>query len=284
MNANHIYQRTALGFVGFLAVVAMLVVATITAWASFANAATIPIISDITATNIGTSSATMLWTTHATSSSWVLYGTTTTYGNATEFDATSTTNHSVPITGLSEDTLYHFVVSSGNEMGTTTSADNFFTTASTSASTSTTATSTATTTLAVTGIDTISSVAIADGTFTSGWKWVLHFTVPDMEDAFRMKFGDFFTAGSSTTIPIANNLRSFSSQSSNAIDQNTAIMEIDNNYSTWMYFTGDTSTTTPGRQVDVTIEMRVPTGTGKGTYTTVFGAQSVPSAATSTTP
>jgi len=248
--------------------------------ATSTGTSSLPMISNVAATSTGTTSEMISWMTDTPASTWVLYGTTTTYGLATPFDVTPATNHIAFIAGLATSTLYHYAVVSGNVMGTSTSPDQSFTTSASSTS----ATSTATSTLAVTGVDTITSVAIANGVFTDGWKWVLHLTVPDTEDAFRMKFGDFLNAAASSTIPIANNIRMFSPQSSNAIDENSAITETNNNYGGWMTLTGDTSSTTAGRQIDVTIEMRVPSGTASGTYTTSFGAQSVPSAATSTTP
>ncbi len=284
MNSNHrsVHNYSA---IGFLVAASILVMGVIGGLGTFAYAATMPVISEITTTDVGTSTATIHWTTDATSSSWVLYGPTMSYGLATEFDMTATTSHEAHITGLTDNTLYHFVVSSGNEMGTSTSPNNTFTTMLAS---TTEATSTATTTpLAVTGIDVISSVATADNLFADGWKWVLHLTLPDTEDAFRMKFSDFVNtiSTSTATIPVASNIRIFSPQSSNAMDQASALAATASNvYGGWMTLVGDTSTTTPGRQVDLTIEMRIPIGTAAGSYTTTFGAQSVPSAATSTTP
>lgn len=285
MNSNY---RSANNYsaIGYLVAISMLVLGVIGGLGSFAYAATGPMISDVTATNVGTSTATIHWTTDATSSSWVLYGPTMSYGLATPFDMTATTSHHAQLTGLDANTLYNFAVSSGNEMGTSTSPNNTFVTASTSATS--TATSTATTTpLAVTGVDVISSVATADNLFADGWKWVLHLTIPDTENAFRMKFSDFVnTVSTSTaTIPVATNIRIFSPQSSNAMDQGSAMAATASSvYGGWMNLVGDTSTTTPGRQIDVTIEMRIPVGTAAGSYTTTFGAQSVPAAATSTTP
>ncbi|MBI5004242.1 fibronectin type III domain-containing protein [Candidatus Kaiserbacteria bacterium] len=244
------------------------------------STSTMPMISNVAATSTGTTSEMITWATDVPASSWVLYGTTTTYGLATPFEAGPVTDHMADVTGLQDSTLYHFVVSSGNAMGTTTSPDFTFMTGSTSVATSTAST----TPLAVTGVDTITSVAVADNTFASGWKWVLHLTVPDTENAFRMKFGDFLASGSTSTIGIANNLRIFSPQSSTMVDEGSSMTEVDNNYGAWMYLTGDSSTSIPGRQINVTVEMRIPAGTASGTYTTSFGAQSIPSAATSTTP
>lgn len=232
-----------------------------------------PAISNIAVSGISTTSATISWNTNLPASSQVLYGTTTSYGHASAFDATATTSHSVLLSGLADGTVYHFAVSSGNIIGTTTSSDNIFVTESTPSSTP----------LAVTGVDSVSSVATADGNFADGWKWTMHLTVPDTENAFRMKFSDW--TGGSNSFGTANDVRIFSPESSNAGTEGSAVlMTAANTYGGWMYLTGDTSTTTPGRQIDVVIEVRVPSGTPAGSYTTTFGAQSVPQSATSTTP
>ncbi len=236
------------------------------------TAALAPAISGISVSGISTTSATINWMTDLPASSQVSYGTTTSYGSQSAFDMTATTTHSVILNSLSEATLYHFAVNSANAVGTTTSADSTLVTASTSA----------TTPLVVTSTDAVQTTATADDTFLHGFRWVMHLTVPDNENAFRMKFSDLVGTPSGT-IPAGTNIRIFTPQSSNATDESSAITETDNSYGGWLYLTGDTGATTPGRQIDVTIEVRVPSGTPAGSYTTTFGAQSVPQSATSTT-
>ncbi len=144
-----------------------------------------------------------------------------------------------------------------------------------SSSTSTTTTSTSTTPLAVTGVDSVQTSATADGTFEHGWEWILHLVVPDTESNFAMKFGDFInTANSSTTFATANHIRIWSPQSSNASTTASSMLEANNDYSGNMMLVGDTSSTTPGRQIDVYIQAAVPSGTPTGNYTTTFGAMS----------
>ena len=70
-----------------------------------------PVISNINATNITTSSATITWNTDEPSTSHVDYGTTTSYGN-TEGNGFLVTNHSVGLAGLSPNTTYHYRVRS----------------------------------------------------------------------------------------------------------------------------------------------------------------------------
>lgn len=224
-----------------------------------------PIISNVHVESSGTTSAQITWTTDLTSTSQVFYGTSASYGSQTLLDANATTTHSVSLSGLSEATLYHFKVESTNAGGTTASADVVFTTASTASSTP----------LMVSGTDNVQTNATADGTFEHGWQWILHLVVPSVESNFAMKFGNFFnTANASTTFAAANNIRIWSPQSSNASTTASAMTATGNGYSNNMMLSGDTSLTTPGRQIDVYIQAAVPSGTPTGNYSTTFGALS----------
>ena len=227
-------------------------------------ATTSPVISNLSVSNIRTSTATINWQTDLPASSQVFYGTSANYGSTSTLDMTPATTHAVVLSGLTQATLYHFKASSGNAVGTTTSADMTFDSASTAS----------TTPLAVTGIDTIKGSATADGTFADGWQWVLHFVVPSVENVFSMKFADFFSSSSSSTIPAAGNIEFYSPQASDASTSASAIVESGNGYGTNIHLSGDTSTSTPGRQVDLYVNVAVPSGTPTGTYTTTFGAMS----------
>jgi hypothetical protein len=88
-----------------------------------------PAISAISAGTPTTTGATITWTTDDASDSQVDYGPTTSYGTSTTLDSTMATSHSVPITGLTVGTPYHYRVKSRNAASLlTTSADNSFTT------------------------------------------------------------------------------------------------------------------------------------------------------------
>jgi hypothetical protein len=228
------------------------------------------VISNVAALATGTSTATISWTTDVPSSSQVEYGTTTSYGSMTALDSTPVTSHSVSLSGLSEATLYHYAVMSSDAVGTSTSADNEFVSQSTAS----------TTPLAIDGSETNQSSGVADNTYTDGWQWTVHFTVPDNENAFRIRFSDWGNA--SNSFPTANDVQIYSPESSNASTSASAITETDNGYSGWIYLNGDTAPLTPGDQIDLIVQVKIPFGTPAGSYSSNFTAETYPSTATST--
>ena len=89
-----------------------------------------PVISNVQSTSITASSATITWTTDEASNSVVEYGLTTSYGS-TGSNAANVTSHSIPLSGLSANTLYHYRVKSTDVAGNTaTSEDHSFQTGS----------------------------------------------------------------------------------------------------------------------------------------------------------
>ncbi len=91
-----------------------------------------PAISGVSARSIGTTTATIVWTTDEPADSQVEYGTDATYGSSTPLDANKVTSHSVGLSGLDPNTLYHYRVRSKDSAGNAaTTVDAVFTTAST---------------------------------------------------------------------------------------------------------------------------------------------------------
>ena len=85
-----------------------------------------PVLSNIQATGITTSAATITWTTDEASNSVVEYGLTASYGS-TVSNAANVTSHSMPLSGLNANTLYHYRVKSTDGAGNTAlSLDNTF--------------------------------------------------------------------------------------------------------------------------------------------------------------
>ncbi|MDD4414491.1 MAG: Ig-like domain-containing protein [Oscillospiraceae bacterium] len=124
--------------------------------------------------------------------------------------------------------------------------------------------------LAVTQISAIQTSAIPDNTYADGWKWVFNVTAPSNETQLTMKFADWLSG--SNTIPAANNIQFFSAQSSNASSEVTAIpITAANTYSGVMNLVGDMDAVAPGRQIQITVEARVPSGSAGGSYSTSYG-------------
>ncbi len=99
--------------------------ATVTVQAAVNNP---PVISGVTA-NAGNNSAAVNWTTNEAATSRVDYGPTASYGSQTALNSTLSTAHSATISGLSENTTYHYRVRSADGQGAeSVSADYTFTT------------------------------------------------------------------------------------------------------------------------------------------------------------
>ncbi|MGQ0645150.1 MAG: OmpL47-type beta-barrel domain-containing protein, partial [Elusimicrobiota bacterium] len=89
-----------------------------------------PVISAVSATNIGQSSATISWNTNEPSDTQVEYGTTTSYGSSTVLNTSLVTAHTQGLTGLTAGTVYNYRVKSRDAAGNLAVSGNFtFTTA-----------------------------------------------------------------------------------------------------------------------------------------------------------
>jgi phosphodiesterase/alkaline phosphatase D-like protein len=76
-----------------------------------------PVISGLTATEITSTGATIIWTTDELATSQVDYGTRRTYGSTTPEDVTLVTEHRVTLTGLVPKTTYYYRVKSADASG-----------------------------------------------------------------------------------------------------------------------------------------------------------------------
>src|SRR5262249_44077216 len=81
------------------------------------NDTTLPVISAVVALNVGTSAATISWSTNEASDSQVEYGPTTAYGSSTVRNPGLATSRSQPLNGLTPNTLYHYRVKSRDGAG-----------------------------------------------------------------------------------------------------------------------------------------------------------------------
>jgi hypothetical protein len=88
-----------------------------------------PVISNMSASGIDSSSAVISWTTNEASDSQVEYGTSTAYGSSTTLNAGMLTSHSQTLSGLTQGTLHHYRVKSRDAAGNlAASGDSTFTT------------------------------------------------------------------------------------------------------------------------------------------------------------
>jgi hypothetical protein len=120
-------------------------------------------------------------------------------------------------------------------------------------------------TLAVTSISAIKTSATANNSYTDGWKWIFNITVPAGEDRLQMKFTDW--TNGVTTIPVSDNMRIYSTQSTNASTTASAItLTSANTYGDEMIL--DSAL---GQNIQVEVEIKVPSGTTGGSYSTTYG-------------
>ncbi len=91
-----------------------------------------PQIGEVRAENVTTTSADIKWSTDEGATTQVDYGTTTSYGSTTTLDSNIVNQHSVPLAGLTQDTVYHYRVRSMDPSGNeAVSGDHVFQTART---------------------------------------------------------------------------------------------------------------------------------------------------------
>ena len=76
-----------------------------------------PVLSNVSAINIGPNSATISWTTDEASDSQVVYGLTSSYGSASALNSLAVLNHTVTLTGLTPSTTYHYQAKSRDIAG-----------------------------------------------------------------------------------------------------------------------------------------------------------------------
>jgi len=83
-----------------------------------------PVISGVQAIDIGETTATIVWTTDEPADSLVDYGPDINYGSQAS-DPSLVTSHSIPLTGLSPATTYHYRVTSSDQAGNPASSDDY---------------------------------------------------------------------------------------------------------------------------------------------------------------
>ena len=138
----------------------------------------------------------------------------------------------------------------------------------------TNATSTGNGVLAVDSVEMARTTSTEGGTFDEGGKDIFHITVPTNEPNLAMKFADWTNTSASGTMAVANNIRI---PSPKANTSGTVMITAANTYSSpELVLTGDNNSGAAGRQVDVIVEVKIPSGTVNGSYTTTYGVRTLP--------
>ncbi len=123
--------------------------------------------------------------------------------------------------------------------------------------------------LAVTGISSTQSLATANDSWEHGWHWTFNVTVPTVESSLSMQFSDW-TSGANV-IPVSGNTRFYSAQSNYADAGNAVTITEANTYTGPIQLTGDLDPATPGRQIQITVETKVPPSAAGGSYSASYG-------------
>ncbi len=217
------------------------------------------IITAFTADSVASSTATLSVTTSESAN--CRYATSTKpYASMTDMATTGTTSHSQNLTGLTPSTTYNYYVrcsissNAVSDMGSV----SFTTTVNDSGAV-----------LAVNSVDIIRSTMTASGTYDNGGSWKLHITVPTTETEFTISFGNW--VGSSDTLATANNMRVYSAHSSNASTTDSAItITAADTQSATITLNADHDASTAGRQIDLIVDFKVPSGAAGGSYSTNY--------------
>ncbi len=130
--------------------------------------------------------------------------------------------------------------------------------------------------LEVTGISAIKTYATANSTYEDGFAWILNVTTPIDDDSITLKFSDFVSGSHSIN---ANNIRfcttqgeGFDCDDDGEDSENYIYLDNDNQYpEDSILLDADRSSSTPGRQIQIRVEMKVPTGTAGGSYSGSYG-------------
>ncbi len=204
--------------------------------------------------NIGSQSANIVFQVNSDGSALVEYGLDDTYGNTTVAAAvTENTTTIINLSGLECDTAYHFRVSAENIAmdDSDLSADAVFATLPCG--------------ISLDALTMTESAAKANDTYTNGWEWQFDITVWNLDETIlKMKFNswsgpDVLDAGGNMRFSTDNGASWF------GITDNDVYPESEADIS------GLDTSTDPGRQVTVLVQMKVPAYTLTGYYNSSYG-------------
>jgi hypothetical protein len=157
------------------------------------------------------------------------------------------------------------------------------------------------TVLGITGVTLTKSSATADDSFDDGWQWVMNVTVPTDQDQLGVNFDDWMNTDLVDTIPVVNddnssNVEFYSPQSSDAPDVASAvavtaslsslnsqklnqtrqggIIDPQSPTESSMTISGDLDPKTPGNQIKLYVNVKIPQDAVPGSYFTQYDLSS----------
>ncbi|MEI6835539.1 MAG: YDG domain-containing protein [Candidatus Falkowbacteria bacterium] len=221
-----------------------------------------PVISAISVTPTQ-STASVDFTSGEAGTAKVGYGLTATHGNMTSYLSMASGDNSIVLSGLTCGTTYHYAVygkdASGNE---SISSDATFRTDA----------CTEPTEVSVTRTSLVKRVATKNGQFADGWKWILDVTLPTNSTTLSMSFNNLTGAG---TIQAANNIRFYSNEASTSTPTVITAAGAGTAWSNSISLNKDLDTVNPGRQIQITVEAAVPSGSIDGAYSAAYDIRAI---------
>jgi len=125
--------------------------------------------------------------------------------------------------------------------------------------------------LAVDSIDAVDTSGTADNSYADGWSYVFHVTLPTNETNVAMQFSDWMSGAN--TMPVAGNMRISSAQADNGGAPIT-VSAADTYTTPDLHMITDLDPATPGIQVDLNVEVKIPIGSANDSYTTNYALRS----------
>jgi hypothetical protein len=204
--------------------------------------------------NLNSTGADIVFQVNGNGQAIVNYGLTSAYGSSTAGTAVvANANKTISLTGLQCHTTYHYSIHAANTGATETdqTSDATFTTLPCG--------------IALNSLTMTKTSAKANNNYSNGWEWQFDITVWNLQETnLKMKFDSWSGTGN---LAAANNMQ-FS------INGGTTWQDIASNGA---YGAGSAdisavdNSTTAGRQVVVTVRMKVPVGTSAGVYNSNWG-------------
>jgi hypothetical protein len=128
--------------------------------------------------------------------------------------------------------------------------------------------------ISVTKTNLVKRVATKNGEFADGWRWVLDVTLPTASTTLAMSFDNLTGAG---TILAADHIRFYSAQSSDHTSANPIVIDAAGAGTAWsdtMTLNSDLDAdATNGRQIQITVQAAVPSGSTSGAYSASYDIQ-----------